>query len=299
MCSLSGVRLPNFFHIGFGLTRHQETSAPWCLPLELSGVASDSSNIGDHKGSEEDGDIDPPKKLKTKYPRPIGAASGAFITAQESALQHVCAMKPKEFTRMIPARWKDNNIKANEVVWREDMDSFVLNLLRQKVIKGLLQLCSRHGGFLVEKPIFTTHRILGNQVGAVIWLGVPDSTQQTTIEEFTQNLAIRPNPTHSATSEIVFCCQIPQNDATNSESEEASAIEQNPPLYTMVKYRGRYLPVYNLKKLLGEEYCQQLRNHGRPFTQEIMVIKSKPKTVTTQKWLWKLMGYLAGNEPRG
>ena len=264
--------------------------------MELSDVASDSHYHDDDKSDQGEAEgKGSPKRPRNKYPRPIGAASGAFITAQRSALQHIRALKPKEFTRLVPARWKDNGIKANEVVWREDMDLFVLSLLRQKVVKGLLQLCSRKGGFLVEKPTFAMDRILGNQVSAVMWLGKPNSMQNAENEEFPQSSAAQSRASHSLASQS----QPSHNDATTSEHEEGSAIELNPPPYTMVNYRGRYLPVYNLKELLGDENCQQLRDHGRPFTQEIMVMKSKPKTVTTQNWLWKLMGYLAGNKSGG
>lgn len=83
---------------------------------------------------------------------------------------------------MIPLRWKqDGRFKAQDIIWREDMDTFVLELMRRKIVKLLKYLSSRPAAYIVAcegvQDIQDKH-----QPGAVVWLGEPGSRSNSTAE---------------------------------------------------------------------------------------------------------------------
>lgn len=164
----------------------------------------------------------------------------------------------------MPYRWKeDSSIKIPEIVWREDMDTFLLEILRKSVAKKLAYLASRRAAYIA---ICKGHENISkqNQVGAVLWLG----------------------PGGGA----------PAQDPPSNDDVEGSG----PPPYAMHYYRSHYIPCYNLRTLLGPTHLQALRA-GRlsHFGGQYAVIKTKRGTVDVQLELWKLLGYLAHDKKEG
>lgn len=74
---------------------------------------------------------------------------------------------------MIPHRWKqDTRFKTDDIVWREDMDSFVLDLMRKKALRLLEYLSSKPAAYIARCEDYA--EVQGkHQPGAVLWLGDP------------------------------------------------------------------------------------------------------------------------------
>lgn len=162
--------------------------------------------------------------------------------------------------RILPYRWKeDPSLKASEIVWREDMDVFVLKMLRESLIKKLDYLALRPKAYITACDDYnkiSDHK----QIGAVLWLG--------------------PGPS------------LPSQ--RSSSDPTADNQDQGPPLYAMYRYKDQYIPFYNLLLLLGSANTQVLKDSkSARFRTQIAVIKAKRPTIELHLELWKLMGYMA------
>lgn len=284
-CIYTGVRIPVFFQVKFHAVKHPKTGAPWFVPFEE--VIQDSPSKPTTKSPQEEADdLDEPDSPDTSplpekkegvksspehdepRPRPNGAA--AYMLARQSLLHNISQKSLThrgEIMRLIPPRWKRySDTRTEKTVWREDMDTYYLDILRNTVLGKLeyLRLCN--AGYLV-----TTAKGLDgipemSQIGAVLWLS-------------------RPSP-HSEDPAS------PSSPAVESEPKGAFP-PAGPEPYLMVKYKGHHIPVYNMRTMLGEEMLQALGVSDHLFTSEFVMLKAKKNTVKTQMLLWKLQIYTA------
>ena len=274
LCLLTGLRIPSYFQIPFGLATHPKTGAPWHLPKL---TVEPESNKSSEDGSESSANDTTPSSLQAppiteRKMLPASEQSARFATgthflASRKVLEHVSSLQRKSYGRLIPFRWKeDSSIKIPEIIWREDMDTFILETLRKNVSKNLAYLASRPAAYVCS---CRDHNKISDhgQVGAVLWLG-PES--QDTAQATTSN----------------------KDGAPASHSEDPG-----PPPYAMHYYRSHYILVYNLPALLGPDRLRTLRESSLPhFSDQYAVIKTKRATVKLQMELWKLLGYLAQDE---
>ena len=193
----------------------------------------------------------------------IRTLSSTHFLASRQVLAHVSGLTPVHYKRLMPYRWKqDPSVKLPEIVWREDMDIFVLETLRRNLSKTLSYLASRSAAYVTpckDHDSINKH----SQVAAVLWL---------------------------------------RNDADNSIRNEPSTGdttyfdvgETAPPPYAMHHHKTCYIPYYNLAALLGPSQLSALQG-SRPehYGDPLAVIKLKRTTVKVQLELWKLLGYVA------
>lgn len=75
--------------------------------------------------------------------------------------------------QMIPHRWKqDGRFKADEIVWREDMDSFVLDLMRRRCVNLLKYLSGLSAAYIAACESYEDIQ-KKHQPGAAMWFGQP------------------------------------------------------------------------------------------------------------------------------
>ena len=160
----------------------------------------------------------------------------------------------------MPHRWKeDTSLKIPELVWREDMADFVLEMLRKSVARDLEYLASRPAAYIVACKSYDDISSHG-QVAAILWLGSDsdESALETSVKD---------------------------------ASEEG---ERGPPPYAMHCYKSRYIPYFNLLTLLGRVHLLRLRELcPAHIVGQLVVVKAKRPTVKFQLELWKLVGFLA------
>lgn len=206
-----------------------------------------------------------PQSPETPVGYPTRTASGTYFLAHLPVLQLIDHLTPKVHYRLLSHRWKeDPNIRSQNLVWRRDMDDFVLELLRKEIVKSLKYLSSRPAAYIVKCKGYESVE-KSHQVVAALWLG-----QSTTSDE---NLA--------QTDEA--------SDGTSTPAPEQAV----PPPYAMLSYKNHHIPLYNLPHLLGPEYMHILRKLSPShFKGQVAVLKQKRGTVELQLGLWKLMGFL-------
>ena len=271
LCVLTSLRLPSYFQIPFGVGTHPKTGAPWHLPkLPVRAVC----DPGDHEfpsaypeGSEQSSlELD----SSSMVPRgPARTLSSTNFLASRQVLAHISSLTPSKYMKLMPYRWKqDSSIKLIEVVWREDMDTFVLDILRRNISKSLSHLASRPAGYII--PCKTYDSINEHdQVAAVLWL---------------------------------------RNDVDISTNDEVSTVSAlpyhvngtGPPPYAMHYHKTRYVPCYNLAALLSPIGIRALQESGlNQYRDQFAVVKRKRNTVKVQLELWKLLGYVIQNGKYG
>ncbi|KAL8999479.1 MAG: hypothetical protein Q9169_001684 [Polycauliona sp. 2 TL-2023] len=173
-CAVTGSRLPNFFLLNFGLIPHTRTGKPWQMPkLVVDANTIKKSIVSTVGNGEEDGttpnypDIEPTEPTKG----PVRTSAGSHIVAQQSAIKLISTLKHRSYMQLLPQRWKlDARFKADQIVWRKDMDTFVLNLLRRKAAKLLEYLSLQAAAYIVPCQDYDDIR-RKHQPAAVLWLG--------------------------------------------------------------------------------------------------------------------------------
>lgn len=200
--------------------------------------------------------------------KPVRTLSSTHFPARASALRFISRLKRRDQNKLIPLRWKeDSSLQMDQFVWREDMDEYVLSLLRNNVAQSLRYLGSRTAGY-IQRCDGWDYIGKHHQVSAVLWLG-----------DTTPNFKVVP--------------QNPAQDTNADPFEPTAKRDSGPPTYAMVQYRGRYIPSYNLSFLLGGKHLGSLKDDCVRMRGSLAVVKQKHATVEVQLALWKLMGYLA------
>lgn len=145
------------------------------------------------------------------------------------------------------------NSVMKQVVWREDMGSLVLELMRRRVVEELIYYAqlsedeSRNTYVVrcdtwdaVKDPRYNGHR------GCILWFG----------------------------------------EAGNGPGPRA--IMDIPGVRS-----GRKIPVHNMQALLGPEHIARLREAAGVFCEGFLFMLVRKRTMELQLKLWKLQGYLA------
>jgi hypothetical protein len=148
---------------------------------------------------------------------------------------------------------KFNSVMKN-VVWREDMGSLVLELMRRRAVEELVYYarlsedatrnpyvvrCDTWEGVL--DPAYNGHR------GCVLWFG-----------------------------------------REGEDGPGSRAIMDIPD----VRF-GKKIPVHNMRALLGLEYITRLKEEAGVFRKGFLFMLARGRTMDLQLKLWKLQGYLA------
>lgn len=174
-CAVTGSRLPNFFLLGFGLIPHPRTGKPWQMPkLVVDTNTVNPSVVSTVESAEQNVTPSYPAAEPIGYPRtPAPTAAGSYIVAHQSAMKLISTLKQKSYMQLLPQRWKlDARFKADQIVWRKDMDTFVLDLMRRKIVKLLEYLSSQPAAYIVQCQDYESIQ-KRHQPGAVLWLGQP------------------------------------------------------------------------------------------------------------------------------
>lgn len=273
LCLLTNIRLPNHFLFPFGLQTHPKTGAPWHLPRLPAGPPSKPTSEDTSKPNDNTA---PPSEASTTAasenpappePKLTRSGMGTSYLAYQGVLRQISELPDSRYRSLMPYRWKqDPNCKVADIVWREDMDKFVLEILRENVARRLVYLASSTAAY-ISSCRDHEHISKHHQVCAVLWLG----------------------PNSEDTVGMGF---LEKDGAATGDFGESG-----PPPYAMHHYKNHYIPVYNLLTLLGPTKLRYLReNKSSHFGKQYAVIKMRRLTLEVQLELWKLLGYLAPGE---
>lgn len=198
-----------------------------------------------------------------EFKSPMRTLSSTHFLASRQVLAHISGLTPPQYKKLMPYRWReDPSVKLPKIIWREDMDTFVLDILRKNVFETLSYLASRPADYVV--PCKTYDSINKHpQVAAVLWLGKDADTSN-------------------------------HDESSTSDAISLDVGETSPPPYAMHHYKTHYIPYYNLAALLGPNYLGALQQ-SRPghYGDQLAILRLKRTTVKVQSELWKLLGYVA------
>lgn len=275
-CYVTRTRLPRAFLQSFGLVRHPETADVWWVPEAIT--QSEKSASGTSAGgqpaqpaSADEGAAESSRaaavddassatgtgKNKAAKPRSIyrypshviarqDLLQGFFITGGKHRGGHFRLASSPHVSSL-----------AKSAIWREDMDTAIVDLSRRQIMHDLLylsQFCEtqdRKYFVRVSDAKETGHL---SHRSCFLWLGGENKT--TGLEE------IRHGPGQYASLDI---------DGVPETTR----------------------PVYNLPRLLGQENLQRLRSESSSLREGELFLLRGRRTLTLNTRLWKLQGYVA------
>lgn len=300
------VRLPRFFLQDFDFITHPETGANWWAPRSLAlNKSPEPTEIDKEEAeeepeevylTEEDLDTDPeletaqPKEdlnadpeLKTAQPKvarstaqpklPAVFGPSTYVMARQDILASFNDRKSgfaKMNLRLMPTTSTLYKILTPKTVWRTDMDTFVLDQMRQQIVLDLLylsRLCVEQDRYYIVK-CHGWDDVQYKNKGAVLWLEPATSADGPSEKN-------APGP--FATFEFV-----------DEAPKGSGGAVLNPVKVT--------LAVHNLAMLLGAEYFERVKNEAAVFKDGSVFMLAGRRTTELQGRLWKLQGYIATTE---
>ncbi|KAL8873124.1 MAG: hypothetical protein Q9174_001354 [Haloplaca sp. 1 TL-2023] len=187
-CMLTEARIPAYFLIDFGLARHPKTGKPWQLPklaIDRNTISPDAkypdAKSPDAKSPDAKDaganvhsnlpDVQETSEGSGAYSQPARAVASEYILSQRPALSLVSQINERTFVRMTEARWKtDGRFNCEEIVWRQDMESFVAGLMRKKCVSLLKYLSGQPAAYIAACDSYEGLQ-KKHQSGAALWLG--------------------------------------------------------------------------------------------------------------------------------
>lgn len=268
-CQLTGTSLPSYFLQDFKVLAEPETGDPWYVPVGLTNKHSPKESVAteseDGVAASEEGVKPPPSSIGFKaYTLNSKLVLSAMQDADSGYKQTRQGKAEHAQLRFIPQTirgMKDAMKVYGKARWRQDMQDFVPELMRRRIMEGLIHACKLKRGYMVgcadweaamQKP----------QAAAFLWTGEEGSEEVVPPEEF-------------ATLDV----------GSQFHNQVGPQLGK----------KKRKVPVHNLRTLLGREKLSELRaKAGKTlFDKGIVVLKHKKATVELQMQLWRLQGYLA------
>ncbi|QSZ34718.1 hypothetical protein DSL72_007573 [Monilinia vaccinii-corymbosi] len=243
-CSATLLSLPSFFLQDFSIMAHPTTSDPWHVPRSLSPRLKSPDKDSSHNPS-------------------LGATT--YVGLRQSLLQSFL----KKGTGYTGIYKKFGLMQAKSVarkrvvlraVWRSDMDTFILELLRRRTAELLDYLCTKGREYIHECESWERVEY-SSKVGCVLWMG-----QKSTLGE---------------------------EGASEREQEQEQEIPPGEFETRKIGLRGRIVPVFNLWTMMGKQWVEKMREGNEIFGNQILVLRHKNATKVALMKLWQLQGYVA------
>ncbi|RQM08115.1 hypothetical protein DH86_00000558, partial [Scytalidium sp. 3C] len=142
-CAVTRVVLPSFFLQDFSLISNPNTGEPWYMPRSLTGNNGRLQNP--ESRDSEDNDIDTSSITNRLAKNPTPTLGPRVYTLSRKSLLKLFVTKKSGYEkqwqrfpsqRMLAVR-RFIDIKR-KISWRDDMDEFVLELMRRRVVEDLI-----------------------------------------------------------------------------------------------------------------------------------------------------------------
>ncbi|XXG99631.1 hypothetical protein Hte_005972 [Hypoxylon texense] len=279
MCAVTKTRLPSFFLQDFNLVAHPETNAPWLIPGSLMpdqpSTAQESLGIESLEDTESEAhdSKDPQSTAATSEDNERLHGQRAYVLARQDLLSSFTVKKsgfgsaPKQITN---ANFRQKSL-VDKVVWREDMDTYILDRMRQAIVDDLLYvsgLVAGAGRYYIVK-CYGWGDVQYKHKGAVLWFGEPDDDDEggaSSSDRTSSSSSNEPGP--FATFDIQ------KNDI------------QGEAMTTTVA-------VHNMSMLLGPEQARRVKEQAAVLKDGNLFMLAGRRTTDLQLKLWKLQGYIS------
>ncbi len=241
--------MPRHFLQGFRVVAHPETSQPWLVPVGLEKWHPQTKAAPGVRTSI------------TSYLLPRQDMLQIFGIARKDSRYN---LGQKTLLRRAVQYTRGLSEVLNRAAWRDDMPSFLPELMTRRIVEGLLYYAN-----LTESE------------------GRKYLTRCQTWEEVKQ---------HHHRGCLLFLGQDTAPSFSEADSESGPiALPSMPRLSTMdiegVRF-GRKLAVHDLRAVLGDEHLARLRNESPLLRRGSLFLLARMRTINLQLMLWKLQGYL-------
>ncbi|KAI2777967.1 hypothetical protein F4815DRAFT_447769 [Daldinia loculata] len=274
MCSLTRTRLPSSLLQDFTFLAHPETGDPWFVPCSLIPDESPAGDEADVQGiaeamseveleqAERDKDVASATTASTNNSQLQGPT--VYCLARQDLISSI-AVKGTGFEhgarRMAGASPRYRSL-TNKVVWRQDMDSCILDMMRQGIVDDIMylsRLCAEYWRHYIVK-CYGWDDVQYKHNGAILWFGEPDED-------------VKAGQTHSQ----------PGPFATFGVQK----IDIQGETYTTS------VAVHNMHMLLGSKQANRIKKEAASLKDGSIFMLAGRRTTNLQLKLWKLQGYLA------
>lgn len=277
-CGVTGVRLPSFFHIDYNVIEHPETKKLWVLP-------NLSSTKPGHEGS-----------VYPKAQRKVVQRS-EHILARRPLLRFVSTRSRWEKILSVATKEKLKG-KVKHLIWRQDMEDFVLCMLRQAVMTKLKWLFDHPGTALIVKiPNVAERNAASDDISCVL---VSASFETDMVRKAQTTLQVAQNEIEWIARRLNRLAR--ESSSSNMDGQHqlplmpaAQAVAIPMPVLLTTFYHNHNVPVYSLPDVLGSENSTKLLEAGSFSDGLIFGIRSSKQTLGAQMALMKLQCYLAEN----
>ncbi|KAM7197336.1 hypothetical protein V8F20_006690 [Naviculisporaceae sp. PSN 640] len=246
-CAVTKAALPKFFHTKFINARNPNGENNWLVPEEVA--------------LNTDGQM---------YLTKLDGAGAYFLCRQQLYREFFTAgtkyWQGHARIGKLAARSRREIIGSKTAVWREDMDSYLLDLLRSHITQCLIRFA-----------------------GMVETAGRKYITKAGSWDEAGQYLEAG-----------CFLYLRPEQGMTGQETVDGSERPSIPPPPAFMKLKDSLreweVPIYDLRTLLGESNVERLRKRKELWREgEIFLLRGK-RTHKLQLQFWRLLGYKATEE---
>ncbi|KAH8694146.1 hypothetical protein BGW36DRAFT_430170 [Talaromyces proteolyticus] len=280
-CSLTLARLPTTFLTEMGLVRRvtesddaskrQNYGSLWWLP---TGLLKEEIKATSHTEQGNLNDL-----LSKGKPRVVRMISRALL------LQQIPQMLGYEKNRVntkviLPSQWHIDNprlqrIDLRDLIWRQDMASFVLKHMGKAVVKGLKEVCRYEKIKKDDADIWREIPVSDLSVSALV-----QALKQVEMSDMeTGAVVVMGDPSAAPQSSPI--------DVLESASKSAF------PDYLTLPQTGSMVPVYDLTVLLSRPDLDALRACHPRFSQTALFFRPDgPKSVTAMIDMWKIKSYV-------
>lgn len=280
--SMTRVRLPSFFLQDFHLVTHPETGQPWWVPRSLALDERKHEKNKNKRNAKEEGDAsssagEAEGGANTKKPSPLRQkllGPNAYAPARKEILAAMSIDKSgfyQQWRFLFGPSSSQYKMFGQKAVWRQDMDEFVLGLMRQHIEQDLLylsRLCTEQGRYFIAK-CFGWDDVQYKHKGAVLWFGGDD-----------ENGSQQPADGEGGTAKTTEKKESPPGPFATFEFSDKEGVKTA-------------VAVHNMPMLLGEETAARVRKEAGALQDGAIFMLAGRRTTDLQLKLWKLQGYMS------
>ncbi|CAI0654751.1 unnamed protein product [Colletotrichum noveboracense] len=138
-CQVFKKRLPSYFHQKFNAVQNSETGRFWAIPEDIESAAPE--NVEGKKGIDT-AEQEPEAGGRAEEQKSMMGSPSGYVVARKRVLYNMM-QKPGSgpysgTSKAVFARRENLKTQRSQIVWRQDMDEFVLENLRRQAVNTIL-----------------------------------------------------------------------------------------------------------------------------------------------------------------
>ncbi|EQB44155.1 hypothetical protein CGLO_17124 [Colletotrichum gloeosporioides Cg-14] len=138
-CQVFKKRLPSYFHQKFNALQNSETGKFWAIPEDIESAAPE--NVEGKEGIDT-AEQEPEAGGRAQEQKPMMGSPSGYVVARKRVLYNMM-QKPGSgpysgTSKAVFARRENLKTQRSQIIWRQDMDKFVLENMRRQAVNTIL-----------------------------------------------------------------------------------------------------------------------------------------------------------------